>query len=164
MKPLYFTQSNNEIIISSEIKSIIKLNEKISTASKQFNHFLNTGGIMNKNTATLFSNVYSVDQGEIIEIFNENQTLKMKQIKKFTYNNLVSKDEYNKIKNKSFSEQCRDLKKILYDSVEEHLVSDVPLGIMFSSGIDSALIAKIACDISKKNFFYLSMILKLKKV
>ena len=43
-------------------------------------------------------------------LYNENQTLKMKQIKKFTYNNLVSKDEYNKIKNKSFSEQCRDLK------------------------------------------------------
>ena len=163
MKPLYFTQSNNEIIISSEIKSIIKLNEKISITSKQYNHFLNTGGIMNKITSTLFSNVYSVDQGEIIEIFNENQSLKMKQIKKFTYNNLVSKDEYNKIKNKSFSEQCRDLKKILYDSVEENLVSDVPLGIMFSSGIDSALIAKIACDISKKKLFLFKYDSKLKE-
>ena len=49
----------------------------------------------------------------------------------------------------------KDINKKIYEeltaSVNKHLVSDVPIGIFLSSGVDSTLLASIASQNSKKN-------------
>ena len=47
----------------------------------------------------------------------------------------------------SFEESKKDLKKLIDESVEEQLVSDVEIGAFLSSGIDSSLIVSIASRI-----------------
>ena len=50
----------------------------------------------------------------------------------------------------SFADSKQELKKLIYDSVEEQLVSDVEIGAFLSSGIDSSLIVSTMSKISKK--------------
>ena len=41
--------------------------------------------------------------------------------------------------------------KTINNSVERHLISDVPIGIFLSSGVDSSLLAGIASQKTKNN-------------
>ena len=44
----------------------------------------------------------------------------------------------------SFDEKVRQLRKVIVDSVEHHMISDVEVGTFLSSGIDSALVTAIS--------------------
>ncbi len=44
----------------------------------------------------------------------------------------------------SFDEKVRQLRKVIIDSVEHHMISDVEVGTFLSSGIDSALVTAIS--------------------
>jgi asparagine synthase (glutamine-hydrolysing) len=46
----------------------------------------------------------------------------------------------------SFDERSEEIEALLRDSVERRLVSDVPIGVLLSSGVDSMLTAKMAAD------------------
>ncbi len=46
--------------------------------------------------------------------------------------------------NKSEADFIKEIKDVLYDSVEKHMRSDVPVGSFLSGGIDSSIIASIA--------------------
>ena len=148
MKPLYYFNDDDDLLISSEIKPIINqldLKKKFSFRKNCSNFFT---GIIDKGSSenhTLFNEIYSSRPGEIIKKKDKLSFNRIVSLEK-----IVSEKKYLKNKKDSFSNQCLRLKKLLYESVEEHLVTDSGIGIMFSGGLDSALISKIASDVSKK--------------
>lgn len=52
--------------------------------------------------------------------------------------------------NSEFPWNCDDIREKLEESVHCHLMSDVPFGVLLSGGLDSSLIASIACRYSQK--------------
>ena len=77
------------------------------------------------------------------------------------YNNLrdfVDEKKYHNLKNSTENELVNKLNDLLHNSVQSHMLSDSPLGVMFSAGLDSSLIASIALQYKKTELFHLSCI------
>ena len=85
---------------------------------------------------TFFKNIEKVSPGSYLEI-----DIKKKLIKKNFYWRLPAINS-----NTNFSEKYYDekLENLLEDSVKKQLISDVPLGVFLSGGLDSSILASIA--------------------
>ena len=126
IKPLYFALYEKGIIISSELKPILKkINKKPKINNKAvFQFFIE--GKMDHNEETFFKKINSVKPGYFIKIKNN-------KISKYKYWELMNKKDKH-----SFHESVIGLKKKLSQSIKEHLISDEKIGYFISGGEDSS--------------------------
>lgn len=133
IKPLFYYQDDEQFIFGSEIKTILTF----PTIHREVNpHALCYHFLLNyiPENLTLFKNILQVPPGHIV-IIRENA---------------VQFDQYWKIRpfhqptSKSFDEYQQEFTKLMHDSVRLRLLSDVPLGVFLSGGLDSSAIAAIA--------------------
>lgn len=137
IKPLYYAKLNHGFIFSSQVKAIAVtelINKELNP--KAISGYWMLGSI--PDSCTIYSDVYSVLAGEYI-LLNHEKILD--RGKWFEIGSVWLGDlEYseNKIpKNKILN----DVKKIIGESVDRHIESDVPIGIFLSGGIDSGVLA-----------------------
>jgi len=135
IKPLYYLFNGEEFIFSSEIKAILlnvrpKLN--LGALDQFFTYQFPLG------PATLFDGIKKVNPAEII-VFN----LKSKTLKKERYWELGL--GYSGRGEKFYINKIEDL---LRESIKLRLVSDVPLGIYLSGGLDSSYVAALAAELN----------------
>ena len=143
IKPLYIYKDNDKIIIASQVQAILKsnsINKEISQEGKA--SFFLWGHII--EPFTLFKHIKCIESGYFLIINQKRNIIKKKY---FSLLNFYKK----KINNKE------TLPKLISNSVEKHLISDVPLGIFLSSGIDSSVIAAFASKLNKKKIKTLSI-------
>ena len=127
VKPLFYYYDNDKFIFSSEIKSILE--------DKTINRIINNNALSQYlayrfvfTSNTILNNIFRVLPGEYL-IFD----LKNKKLKKNNYYNI---NFSNKFSSDSF--YLEKYKAIYTESVSSRLMSDVPLGIYLSGGIDSS--------------------------
>ena len=139
-KPLYYTSTSDGIVFASELKAIMLYPgfQRVIRHDVLFQYFA-------RNTIlppdTIFCGVYKLGAGESITWENGN-------IRKQKYYDPVT--IYLEHKNDIVTDYTtckKQLRALLYDSVEKRLISDVPIGTFLSGGVDSTLISAIAKDI-----------------
>ena len=125
IKPLYYYENNNTFMFASEIKSFLvhpdfkkELNKDLIAPYLSFS--------FTPTKETLFKGVYRVDPGTCMTIKNGKVTTKR-------YYSL----EFNQ-KNMSYEQAVSDIDKLMKESVEKHMISDVEVGSFLSSGVDSS--------------------------
>lgn len=151
IKPLYFCQTEDYFIFSSEIRPIIKsglLECKISitgvidTLQYQSVHAPNT----------MIENIYQLPSGHygILDVRNDKNS--------FTISPYWELDQKREVHGKSYKQITTHIRDLLFQAVERRLISDVPLGAFLSGGIDSSAIVAIISSISsnKINTFSLN--------
>lgn len=131
IKPLYYAYMNGTFMFASEVKAFLdvpdfkkEFNEDILASYLEFS-FVPT-------TETFFKGVYRLEAGTSL-IFKD------KEIKINRYFKLDFKEG-----NDSFDKAVEKIDKIMKDSVEHHLLSDVEVGSFLSSGVDSSYIVSLA--------------------
>lgn len=128
IKPLYYYLSKNKLIFASEIKAILEFSELNKELDKEaLYNFLRFQYISAPNT--IFKSIKKLLPGNILLIKNN-------KIKIFPF--YILEDAKSSKSN---------LKGSLIDAVTDQLVSDVPVGVFLSGGIDSTIITKIVSDI-----------------
>jgi len=152
IKPLYIGTSSDGVILASQVKSLLatKFINTDKDIYSQFS-FWNLGFIIEPRT--WFKNIKALKSGHYIKI-KDGKIISEKQwydIKK----NWVIADKNKKIIHKS--DYSKIIKNSIIESVKRHLVSDVPIGIFLSSGIDSSLVAGIASMNSKKKIIAITV-------
>ena len=136
IKPLYFSNFKGNIIVASEIKSILEHPEfKFSVNYDCFDEFLKFRFIT--APLTLIKDVYQLNPGSVFRID--------KNLKIFEKIN-IWEDDIN-IKQNSLT-----LKKIIEKSISMNLLSDVEVGLQLSGGIDSSLITSFTDSITPNKF------------
>jgi len=145
IKPLYyyFNQDKNEFYFSSELKGLFEFNEVPKKISQNaICEFLINGWLYEPDTG--FENIFKIMPGGYLE-YNLNTS----EIKNKIYFDVA------KEKNNLHKLEKQKIESLIETSIEMQCRSDVPLGVFFSGGVDSTLIAsKIdnpACLTAKYN-------------
>ncbi len=140
IKPLYYTLHNGKLMFASEIKSILE-NPDIP---RELNHqafYDYIGFEFVPAPATMFRNIMKLPAGHYLTYQNGNTHIEQYWDLSLTPN----------VENISYEDAVEHQRELLDDAVKSHLMSDVPLGVFLSGGLDSsALVAMMRRHISGK--------------
>ena len=150
IKPLYYYIYKNTLIFSSEINSILegpffKREPNLKAISSYLSYRYPIS-----DEETFFLNLKRLPAGKILKISN----------------NGISFDEYwripfpNNFSNHDEEFYLEKLDYLLNESIKGQLVSDVPLGVFLSGGLDSSILTAIATKYTKEKLNTFSVTLK----
>jgi len=149
IKPLYYTFIDGKFIFASEIKAILKHpSVKREVNEEGFYDYLSF--LTTPPPGTLFQGIYKIPAGHMLSL-NKNGNYKVEQYWDVFQNvkPLYNKDE------KFYSDRLLEL---LRESVELRMISDVPIGVFLSGGIDSStnvsLFSEFANDVKTFSIGY----------
>ncbi|MGV6982299.1 asparagine synthase (glutamine-hydrolyzing) [Bacillus pumilus] len=134
IKPLYFTQMDEQVYFASERKSLMAVNENILFDETSLQQYMSFQFVPEPNT--LDQKVHKVEPGHLF-ILRPGQEIEFK-----TYWKVQFKPEQTQ--EQKLIEEVRDA---IYDSVKVHMRSDVPVGSFLSGGIDSSFIVSVAKEL-----------------
>ena len=134
VKPLYYYSANNDFIFASEIKSLLasnRIEKKIDYQGLyEYLHFATTLG-----KTTFYKNIKKLEPGYYVEYDLNRKSFKIEPYR-LNYEVIRSKD--------SLKDAIEKTRELFETSVKRQLVSDVPIGIFLSGGIDSTAITAYA--------------------
>jgi asparagine synthase (glutamine-hydrolysing) len=137
IKPLYYTFRNGNLHFGSELKAILEhpgIPRQLS--AKALGFYLSLNYV--PSPYTLVDGIEKLAAGTWLEC-------RQGKLKSGTYwRNEFSPEDI------SIEEACGHLDQLLSKSIAEHLVSDVPLGIWASGGLDSSTILHYAAAVSSR--------------
>ncbi len=139
VKPLYYYLSSKKMIFSSEIKSFFELNVRKEFNLRSIASYLSSEYYENR-TNSYFKNILKLEPGSFMEVKNG----EIKTQKYFNFYNYLKKIY---IPN-SYSERKDKLNSIISRCVANGMVSDVPISIASSGGLDSSI---LQYEVVKKN-------------
>ncbi|MEO1257491.1 MAG: asparagine synthase (glutamine-hydrolyzing) [Bacteroidota bacterium] len=142
IKPFYYFKKEELFIFSSELRGLLAsgmVPKKIKKTA--VNEYLNYQTIHAPNT--IIENVFQLMPGEFA-------TLKKGEFRKKKYWSLVPKSKGLKNGSANYETVKKEVRRLMFESVEKRLISDVPLGAFLSGGIDSSAIVAIMSEVSEK--------------
>ncbi len=132
IKPLYYYFKDGRLVFASEIKAILK-DPSVPRELHRQALYDYLGFELVPAPETMFKHIYKVPSGHML-LFKEGAPPQVKQ-----YWDLSFKPNPQSFTYESAVERIREL---LDEAVRSHLVSDVPIGVFLSGGLDSsALVA-----------------------
>ncbi|MBU3922732.1 asparagine synthase (glutamine-hydrolyzing) [Patescibacteria group bacterium] len=135
VKPLYYYHKNDKLIFSSEIKAILEHKIKREIDLEAMNHYFRLMYV--PAPLTMFNNIYKLKQGHYLKFKNSNL-----EIKKYW-----DVQDFKKIKDKE--KIINEIQKLMKKSIKGQLISDKPVGVFLSGGIDSTSVLGIAKEFKK---------------
>ncbi|NTU98577.1 asparagine synthase (glutamine-hydrolyzing) [Candidatus Falkowbacteria bacterium] len=150
VKPLYFFASTNAFLFGSEIKAIIAdpsvPKDLDSLAVKQY---FNLGYIMAPRT--IFSGLCKMEPGHLISLDISSGTVSaQKKYWQLGFSQCGC----------SFDDWQEEFEKTFYEAVDRRLISDVPLGVFLSGGLDSTAVLMAMDKLGHKNVSTFSIAFK----
>jgi len=139
IKPLYYSQTKDALWFGSEIKAIIadpSVNREINhQAIRTFLAFNYVPG-----EETLFRSVKKLLPGHYLLVEQGKVTIRKYWDLKFT------EERWNK----TFDEAVEELHALLSTTVRDHMIADVPVGVLLSGGLDSSAVLSLAVQATGK--------------
>jgi asparagine synthase (glutamine-hydrolysing) len=143
-KPLFYYQDADVLCFASEIKALLaypKIQRRVNLAA--VHDFLSLNYIPGEQTA--FEEIHELRPGHVLLAGVSPDSLSIRQY--FNW-------DYPADSVQSVDEAAASLRLQLEDSVARHLISDVPVGIMLSGGLDSSALAAMVRKIRNDGDFH----------
>jgi asparagine synthase (glutamine-hydrolysing) len=155
-KPLYYYYDKKKLFFFSEIPKKNFFQQTLNLDNKSISFFLKYNFIKTPNS--IYKNIKKVLPGTYIKFKIKNKKI-IKKNYIYWQPKIVNKNNCYLQTNK-ISFYSNKLEKILKLVVKDNCISDVPLGIFLSGGVDSSLITSIASKIFNKKINTFSLGLK----
>ena len=133
IKPLYYCQTGQELLFGSELKAIM-VDSKVDRTIDRFalRTFLSFNYLPGE--VTLFQAVKKLLPGHYLVVENGNTTI-------HRYWDLHFTRERHGV---SFDTAVEELRALLAVTVRDHMIADVPVGVLLSGGVDSSAVLSFA--------------------
>lgn len=136
IKPLYYSRTQDLLLFGSEIKALLAHGSLHAEAEPEIlDRFLTYLYVPGERT--LFRNVYKVPPGHYLSA-NADGEVRVTQYWDLNF----PRERYSK----GFAHCASDLAELLKETVRNHMLSDVPVGVLLSGGIDSTAILSFAAE------------------
>jgi asparagine synthase (glutamine-hydrolysing) len=132
IKPLYYREAGDELAFASELRALPR-GEIDLDALEAFLSFNSVPGPL-----TIFRDVRKLQPGHVLTW--ENGRSELIQYAR------PAPVRASEVRGEEEAELVEELRARLRDSVRAHLVSDVPVGVLLSGGIDSSMLAALAAE------------------
>ncbi len=134
IKPLYYASVGGAFLFSSEVRSLLASGQvPPRVAPESLEAYLTFGSVI--EPCTLVNGVFSIPPGHHLSFTAEAPPQKPAPKPYWVYSDVVLHEEGSKPRN--FQEAAKQLRPLLEETVRDHMIADVPLGIFLSSGLDS---------------------------
>jgi asparagine synthase (glutamine-hydrolysing) len=139
IKPLYYIDTGKAFLFASEIKALLvdsEVNRRVDPQMvDRFFTFLYLPG-----RETLFKDVYKLEPGHYLVIKNGHVT-----DGKYWDLNFERNPSWT-----SIDQAAEALRELFTRTVKDHMISDVPVGILLSGGVDSTIVLSAAVEQTNK--------------
>ncbi|MEP6909189.1 MAG: asparagine synthase (glutamine-hydrolyzing) [Actinomycetota bacterium] len=136
IKPLYYREVGDELTFASELRALPR-GEVDLDALEAFLAFNSVPGPL-----TIFRDVRKLQPGHILTWENgRSELIRYARPAPVDASEVLDEDE---------AELVEELRARMRDSVGAHLVSDVPVGVLLSGGVDSSMLAALAAEQSSE--------------
>lgn len=135
VKPLYYYFDGEDFIFASELKPIMYYKKDLTISKDALYEFFQFGYI--SSNLSIFENCYKVPAGNHLIFNTKDLTLDIKD-----YWSILPFFELPKF-TKNEEELVDELEDLLINAFKYRMVSDVPVGVFLSGGIDSSVVAAI---------------------
>lgn len=127
IKPFYYSIINDELIYASEIKSILEYPEYTKEVNEEAlaQYLAFQYSVLEE---TFFKNIYKLPAGHFMTFENNNLS-----VAKY-FSPMLEPEENNE-------DILDEIDEVLKDSISHHMISDVEVGSLLSSGVDSSYVA-----------------------
>jgi len=139
IKPLYYAASDREFLFASEIKALLEAGHAPALNVKVLPEYLANRFV--SGSTTLFEGVKRLEAGH---------TLTWTQDEGFRVRRYWSIPRVAEQDHRSAASRADDLRERLRAAVASHLMSDVPLGLFLSGGIDSTGLLGLMAPLMKE--------------
>lgn len=137
IKPLYYRQTDTSLIFASEIKAILTdPSVRVETEPHNIDRFLTYFYMPGEET--LFKGIRKLPPGHYLSVKNDNVNIHQYWDLSFTKAPT------------SFDDAAQQLEEILCRTVCDHMISDVPVGVLLSGGVDSSAVLSFAVENTDK--------------
>lgn len=131
VKPLFYHLKDQELIISSEIKCILKYINKAVVTKEGIKELLALGPSISPGK-TLYKDIFSLEPAHYLLYDGHN-------LENVQYWKLEKKEHPH-----NYEETVRHVRTLVNQSIQKQLLSDVPISCMLSGGLDSSIITAVA--------------------
>src|SRR5689334_5836826 len=136
IKPIYYYEANGQLIFASELRALLNtglLPHRLSNAA--VSGYLLFGAV--PEPLSLVENVYLIPAGHYLVW--RNRRMRLTKFWELQFESQPMTEQ----------EAAEIVRKSLEESIERHLVSDVPVGIFLSGGMDSTTLVALAARTGK---------------
>jgi asparagine synthase (glutamine-hydrolysing) len=141
IKPLYYSYADGALLFASEVRSLIAsgcIAPRVQAESLEA--YLLFGSVAEPNT--MVEGIFSIPPGHFVSFRADAPpaVLRPKQYWNFSDAALAN----DSLRPRNFSDAAKQLRPLLEETVSDHLIADVPLGVFLSSGLDSTALVALA--------------------
>jgi asparagine synthase (glutamine-hydrolysing) len=144
IKPLYLAERDGAILFASEVRALLASGviPRVLSANAVAS-YLETGSVAEPDT--IIEGIVAVPAGCVLEITVNFDGARSGELRRFAL-------PFDDIRNGAQSSEITPLalREVLRDSVAHHLVSDVPVGIFLSGGLDSSIVAALTAEVTQQ--------------
>jgi len=148
IKPLYWHRSGSRIYFASEIKAIASVTPL--TVDPLQTLFSLTGGAESERPSSMFRQVKAVRPGSFLTLTPDTAPVESTY---YTLYDQIERSYVEQLRRMSREEVNEQFAELLDRSVRSMLMSDAPMGVFVSGGIDSSLAAALACKYQPLDLF-----------
>ncbi len=138
VKPLFYSKFDGGLVFGSELKALLMSKRVKPVINEEGLYELFYLGPARTPGNGIFKNVHELKPGEFLYFDNE-------ELKKTTYFSLKAEEFTD-----NAEQSAEKVRYLITDAIQKQLVSDVPLCLFLSGGLDSSIIVKTAAEYYKK--------------
>ena len=139
-KPLYYTYDSKHLLFASEMKVLMQVGDAPKVNRQRLMEWALYRNVDFGSPSTLVENIFSLPAGHFINIRNG----RIGDPKRYySVESEINAVTYARLDHQPRRDSVAEIESLILTGVQERLVSDVPLGVLCSGGIDSSLITAL---------------------